>query len=87
MLLERLDQQRSVLAVANGPIDVLTVLADHGKSLEDHRQKPAKPYALAAALVADTVHTVVPVARSHQRETVRADDQASIDSSNTVLIE
>ena len=36
-------------------------------------QEEAKPHALAAAFVADEIHPVVPVARSHQRQAMRAE--------------
>ena len=40
-------------------------------------QEPAEPDALALAAAPDAVHAVVPVARAHQRQAVRADREAA----------
>ena len=54
---------------------------------EDRVQEPAQPDALAAALVTDPVHAVVPVARSDQRQAVRPDREADVDGARAVLEE
>ena len=48
-------------------------VGDRGERGQDRVQEPAQPDALAATLVADPVHPVVPVARPDQRQAVRAD--------------
>ena len=48
-------------------------LGDRRERGQDDVQEPAQPDALAAALVADPVHAVVPVARPDQRQAVGAD--------------
>src|SRR5439155_11092819 len=50
-------------------------------------QEPAEPDALAFALLADPVHTVVPVARADQRQAVFADAEAPIEPAPAVLEE
>src|SRR6266403_1505601 len=50
-------------------------------------QKPAQPDALAAARRADPIHAVVPVARSEQRQAMRADGEAPVQRPDTVLEE
>ena len=47
---------------------------------EDLVQEEAHPHALAAALAADAVHAVVPVAGAEQRQPVRADGERAVDA-------
>ena len=61
------------------------VLRDRREGGQDGMQEPAQPDALAAALVADPVHAVVPVARPHERQPVRADGEAPVEGRRTVL--
>jgi hypothetical protein len=50
-------------------------------------QEEAEPDALAAALDADPVHAVVPVAGAHQRQTVLAEPQAVLDGAHAMVVE
>ena len=50
-------------------------------------QEPAQPDTLAPAQFADAVHPVVPVAGAHQRQAMRADSEAGVESARAVLEE
>src|SRR4029079_18101516 len=52
---------------------------------DDVAQEPGQPDRLAAPLLADAVHAVVPVAAAHQWQAVRADAQAAIDRARAML--
>ena len=60
-------------------------LGDRRERRQGDVQEPAEPNALTPALVTDPVHAVVPVARPDERQAVRADAEASIECSGTVL--
>src|SRR5215217_5666067 len=49
-------------------------------------KKPAKPNAFAFAEVSDSIHTVVPIAAAHQRQTMLADREAAIDSTRAMFV-
>ncbi len=87
MLLE-VAAQRGALRLA--PLRERAVAArarDLGESLEHGAQEEAQPDALAAALDADAVHAVVPVARAHQRQAVRAESQPVLDRAHAMLVQ
>ena len=48
-------------------------------------QKKAEPRALAAPLMPDAVHPIVPIACAEERKAVRARGGAAIDGAETVL--
>src|SRR5262249_57322705 len=50
-------------------------------------QEPAEPDALSLPLVADPIHTIVPIAGSHQRQTVFSHGEASVYRPPAVLAE
>src|SRR5207245_9030704 len=50
-------------------------------------EHPAYPGALAAALGADSIHSIVPVASADQRQAVGADRQAPVERTGAVLEE
>src|SRR5688572_15551453 len=86
MLLDRLRirvrrraQRRSGLAVA-------APLADRGKWTQRRDQEPGGPDALAAAMNADSIHSVVPVAASDQRQPVLALRAGPLERSYAVLV-
>src|SRR5438876_1084724 len=58
-----------------------------GEIVENLRQEPAEPDALAAALVSDAVHAVVPVAGADHGKSVRADREPTLDGADAVLVE
>ena len=66
---------------------ILARFAERRELCERRVEKPADPDALAFALVPDAVHAVVPIARSHQRQTVHARLQATIKRAHAMLVE
>jgi hypothetical protein len=60
-------------------------LRDRREGSQDRVQEPAKPDTLAPAFVSHPVHAIVPVARSDEREPVRTDCEASIESRGTMV--
>ena len=50
-------------------------------------EEEAEPDALAAALAPDPVHAVVPVARAHQRQAVRALGQRAVERAAAMLVQ
>ncbi len=60
-------------------------LRDRGKGSQDGVQEPAQPDALAPAHIAHPVHAVVPVAGPDERQPVRTDDEASVNSRHAVV--
>ena len=60
-------------------------LGDRYERSEGHVQEPAQPDALAAAVVTDSVHAVVPIARPHQRQAVQPNGKAPIERRGTML--
>ena len=49
---------------------------DFGEFSQHVTEEKAEPYAFAFAVPADQIHAVVPVAGTHQRQSVRAESQA-----------
>src|ERR1051325_4653148 len=49
-------------------------------------EKPTEPNTLALASLADAIHTVVPVAAAHQRQTVFADSKTMIERERAVFV-
>ena len=74
-------------AIVFGSLHILARLTERRKLRERRVQKPTDPDALAFAAVPDAVHAVVPVARSHQRQTVRARLQTTIKRAHAMLVE
>ena len=50
-------------------------------------QEPAEPHALAAAVLADAVHAVVPVAGADQRQAMLAHLERALEAAAAVLEE
>ena len=74
-----------LLAAAGGQRAVATAFADRDEVGEHRVDEEAEPHAFAAALGADAVHAVVPVAATHQRQAVRTAGQAVINGSSAML--
>lgn len=87
VLLEMSTQRCCLPPARPGEALVSPRLGQRREPLEHVVQKEPEPHALALALVAYEVHSVVPVPGAHQRETVRAEAQAVLDGAHAVLIE
>src|SRR6267142_4164237 len=74
-----------MLAIAVTANFLLSLVAERRKSGQCRVEKPAHPNAFAFAQLAHAIHSVVPVARTHQWKTVLAHAQAAIESSSAVL--
>src|SRR5204863_2588628 len=85
-----LEHRRHSLALS-GPTDCARRVParshQRGEIVKDLRQEPAEPDALAAALVSDTVHAVVPVPGADQGKAMRADGEPTLDGADAVLVE
>jgi hypothetical protein len=75
----------AALAVARGALDVADPLAQGGAVGQRGAQEPAEPHALAAALQAEAVHAVVPVAAADQRQAVGAAGVAAVERAQAVV--
>ena len=60
-------------------------IRDLGELPEDGVQKPTEPHAFAFTILANAVHSVIPVARAHQRQAVFSDLEAAIESTRAML--
>ena len=66
------------------------IVASLGKSRKLHEnvvEEKREPHAFALAMLADEVHSVVPIAASHQRQPVFAEAQSMVDGPNTMLVQ
>ena len=62
-------------------------IGDAGEVPQIHEQKPAKPHAFSPALMADPVHTVVPVAGPDQGKAMAAHLEAAVQGPRAVLVQ
>src|SRR6185295_11568390 len=62
-------------------------VAELSKPAERVVKKPPEPDAFAFAILTDPVHSIVPVARSHQGQSVRPRSKASIKRAHAMFIE
>ena len=83
--LQRVAPAARGLLPARGALVLAALLGDRREAPDEIAQEPGEPHRFAAALVADAVHAVVPVAGAHQRQAVRADAEAAIDRARAVL--
>src|SRR5205085_3560424 len=84
---ERLFQLLDVRAIVFGALRIIARLAN-GRELRERRvEKPTDPDALALAPVPDAVHAVVPIARTHQRQSMRARLQTPIKRARAVFVQ
>ena len=60
-------------------------LGDASKGGQNGVQEPSQPDALPPALIADSVHAVVPVARTDKRQAVYANRQAPVEGRHAVV--
>ena len=74
--------QRASFAVALRQVAASRAVAERRELVQHDDEEPAEPHALAAALVADAIHAVVPVARADERQAVRAVLQRAIDGAD-----
>ena len=72
---------------ACGEIDIVAQARQLLELRQDRIEEEAEPHAFALAACADQVHSVVPVACSHQRQTVDAEAQRALDRPNAVSVE
>ena len=84
--MQRGDPAGARLLPAPGARIVAALRGNRRKALDHAAQKPGQPDRLAASLMADPVHAVVPVAGAHQRQAVRAQRQAAVDGAGAVLV-
>ena len=56
-----------------------------GETRQRGVEKPRHPHAFAGAVFADPVHAVIPIARSHQRQAVRANRKAAIERKRAMI--
>jgi hypothetical protein len=73
MRLERIAQLAGIAKPASGQREFAARLRQRRKGIQGGVQEPAQPDALAAAVFADAVHAVVPVAGAHQRQAMHAE--------------
>jgi hypothetical protein len=85
--LQHVGEPVALRPVARRARAVAARLAERGEGAQDEEQEPADEDALAAAVLADGVHAVVPVAAAHERQPVRPDGQAAVDRTQAVLEE
>ena len=64
---------------------VASLIADRRELFEHDDEEPTEPDALAAPQVADAVHSVVPIARADERQSMRAVLQRAIDGANRMV--
>ena len=86
-LLEHRGHALALTAPAGGALGVAARLHDPGEVTQDLREEPSQPHALAAALMPNAVHAVIPVAGADERQSMRADGQAALDGADTVFVE
>src|SRR5690606_19311638 len=86
-VVERLAKPFPVRGVAGRAFGVAAFLAKWNEPREEVIEEEAEPDALAAALASDPIHAVIPIARAHQRESVRARRQRAIDRPAAVLVD
>ena len=80
-------RERGALLIAARGEQRIAAPARKLAELGEHRaEEESEPHALAAAPDAHQVHAVVPVARPHERQAVRADAQAVLDRPHAVLV-
>src|ERR1700732_4032089 len=60
-------------------------IGDFCKFPQDCVQEPAQPDALSLAVLADAVHSVIPIPRAHEGKTMNADFQAASERARAVL--
>src|SRR5580692_3284148 len=60
-------------------------IRDFGKLPKNRVQKPAEPNAFPLSMLADSIHTVVPIARPHQWQAVAANSKTSVQRTGTML--
>ncbi len=85
-----LDVAREALALASaafGERRIAARLRERFELTQYFAQEKAEPHALAAALQADHVHAVVPIAAADQRQSVCAEAQSMLDRADRMLIE
>src|SRR5262249_31409391 len=87
VLLDRVAQPFGLGQPAVRPLGIAAGTGQIGKGTQTGDQEPADPDALALATGADAVHAVVPVAGAHQRQAVRTEAQAVLQSANAVLVQ
>src|SRR6185369_10493735 len=87
--LDRIDERSRVLAPAAGALALgsAAALRNRHEGVEVRAQEPREPDALSLAADADPVHAVVPVARSHERKSVRSDGEAAVERAGAVLVQ
>src|SRR6266545_4257494 len=83
--LEHAVEPTRLVAIALGKVAPVPSSADRCKLVEHDDEKPSQPDALAAALVANPVHAIVPIARSDERKSMRAVFHRMIDGAHRVL--
>src|SRR5262249_62194344 len=75
------------LPAPDGPRCVAALFRQLREGGQNGGQEPAVPNTLAFAARADAIHAIVPVAGSHQRQTVDAQPEAALQGAGAVLVE
>src|SRR5664280_1386444 len=83
--LKGLAQRRRVLPPGCGAIVLTALLGERNEISNGGVKKPTQPYAFALAAGADPVHSVVPVASTDQRQTVRSERKTTIETARAVF--
>src|SRR6266481_9120461 len=74
-----------MLAIAIAPRLHFIFFTKRRKPSQDSAKKPAQPNAFAFAPDANSVHAVIPITRTHQRQSVLAQIETAIDGPRAML--
>ena len=85
--LQGIGETVTVLAVTGEARPIVAAFAQRQEVAENLIQEKPEPDALAAPFPSDAVHTVVPVARAHQRQAVFTAGERAVEGAATVLVE
>ena len=85
MFFERFFQLLHVLAIPTSSSCIFATIAERCECAKHRMQEPPHPDALALAEVTDAIHAIIPVTRTHQRQTVRTHVQAPINSTQAMF--
>src|SRR5574339_1122584 len=87
MVIERPVNVYDLRTESPGSLRVSLQIADRCKVLECAGEKPPQPDAFTPPLHADAAHAIVPIVRSHERDSVRTRGNAFCERATAVLIE
>src|SRR5437764_6338716 len=73
-----------MVAPGRGVLRIAALFGQWDKVVQRCANKPAEPYAFALAAFADAVHAIVPVACTHERQTMGAGGRTGIERQSTM---